>query len=326
MVETTQPYATNLERIRRAAEIIQNRVHRTPIMSSSLINERIGLELYFKCEPFQKIGAFKIRGATYALDTLSAEEKKRGVVTHSSGNHAQALALAAKEANVDAHIVMPTNSPIVKKNAVLDYGAQVYDCAPTLAARESTANAIMERLGAVMIPPYNDERVITGQGTLGLEIFDQVPQLDAVLVPIGGGGLCAGTTLALHELAPTIKVYGVEPAGADDALQSRRAGRLIPQSNPQTIADGLRTSMGDLTWPVIRDLVTDVLTVSDDLILEAMRLIWTRLKIVVEPSGAIGLAALMAHSNRFEPGQKIVVVLTGGNVDLDKLPWFPAPN
>lgn len=314
-------YATDLTQIKAAAASLDGRVHRTPVLTSTQINARLNLQVFFKAEPFQKIGAFKIRGATYAIDCLGAEARRKGVVTHSSGNHAQAIALAARNANITAHIVMPSNSPVVKKNAVLGYGAHVYTCEPTLEARESTAQGLVDRLGAVMIPPYNDASVITGQGTLGLELFEQVPKLDAVLIPIGGGGLCAGSTLALRELNPSIRVFGVEPSGADDALQSRIQGKLVPQTNPQTIADGLRTSMGDLTWPVIRDLVTDVLTVSDDAIIEAMRLIWTRLKVVVEPSGAIGLAALMNHSQHFEKNTRVAVVLTGGNVDIDRLPW-----
>jgi len=326
MVRADRQFATDLAQIRSAARLIDAGIHRTPVLTSRLLNEMTGLNLHFKCENFQKIGAFKIRGATYAIQCLTPEEKKRGVVTHSSGNHAQALALAAKHADVEAHIVMPSNSPTVKKNAVLDYGAHVYDCEPTLEARETTAMALVEKFGAVLIPPYDDARVITGQGTLGLEIHEQVPNMDVALIPIGGGGLCAGTTLALHELDPSVSVFGVEPAGADDALRSKLAGYLIPQTNPQTVADGLRTSMGNLTWPVIRDLVSDVLTVSDEAIINAMRLIWTRLKIVVEPSGAVGLAAVMTHREKFQTGQTVTIVLTGGNVDLDKLPWVSRRN
>ena len=324
VVKTSQRYATDLQQIRRASELIDSKIHRTPVLTCTHLNAQTGLNLFFKCEPFQKVGAFKIRGATYAIECLTDAERKRGVVTHSSGNHAQALALAARNAGVEAHIVMPTNSPKVKKNAVIGYGAYVYDCVPTLAARETTANGLVQKLGAVMIPPYNDERIITGQGTLGLELYHQVPDLDFVMIPIGGGGLCAGSALALHELNPQIKVMGVEPKGADDAYRSRKANRLIPQTNPQTIADGLRTSMGDLTWPVIRDIIADVQTVSEASILEAMRLIWMRMKVVVEPSGAVGLAAVLEHLDEFKMDQRVAIVLTGGNVDIDQLPWHPA--
>ena len=322
MVKMPQKYATDLEQIKRASKLIEAKIHRTPVLTCTHLNALTGLNLFFKCEPFQKVGAFKIRGATYAIECLTAAERKRGVVTHSSGNHAQALALAAHNAGVEAHIVMPTNSPKVKKNAVIGYGANVYDCAPTLEARETTANGLVQKLGAIMIPPYNDKRVITGQGTLGLELYHQIPELDVVMIPIGGGGLCAGSTLALRELDENIKVIGVEPKGADDAHRSRAANQLIPQTNPQTVADGLRTSMGDLTWPVIRDIVADVHIVSEASILKAMRLIWMRMKVIVEPSGAVGLAAVLDHLDQFEPNQRVAIVLTGGNVDIDQLPWY----
>lgn len=321
MVKPQQRYATDLAQIRRASELINSKIHRTPVLTCTHLNALTGLNLFFKCEPFQKVGAFKIRGATYAIECLTEAERKRGVVTHSSGNHAQALALAAHNAGVEAHIVMPTNSPKVKKKAVIEYGANVYDCEPTLQARETTANGLVQKLGAVMIPPYNDKRVITGQGTLGLELYHQVPDLDVVMIPIGGGGLCAGSTLALRELDQSIKVIGVEPKGADDAYRSREASQFIPQTNPETVADGLRTSMGDLTWPVIRDIVADVHTVSEASILKAMRLIWIRMKVVVEPSGAVGLAAVLDHLDQFEMNQRVAIVLTGGNVDIDQLPW-----
>ena len=314
-------YAADLKDIRTAGKVLEGRVHRTPIMTSSILDQMTGHNLFFKCEHFQRVGAFKIRGATYAIDTLTPSERAKGVVTHSSGNHAQAIALAAREYGVAAHIVMPTNSPRVKQAAVVGYGAQIYPCEPTLAAREATAAKLVKELDANFIPPYNDARVISGQGTVGLELHEQVSKLDAVLVPIGGGGLCSGVALALRELAPNIKVYGVEPAGADDAMRSKKTGQFVPQKNPKTIADGLRTSMGDLTWPVIRDVVVDVLTVSEEEIIQAMRLIWSRMKMVVEPSAAVPLAAVLAHGVSFPSRQRLGLIITGGNVDLDSLPW-----
>ena len=318
----THAYATNLNEIKNAARVLQGKIHRTPVLSSELVNEIAGTSLFFKCEQLQKIGAFKIRGATYAIDCLQESERANGIVTHSSGNHAQAIALAARNAGIDAHIVMPTNSPTVKKNAVIGYGAKVYDCEPTLEARERAAHGLVQALNATLIPPYNHKDVITGQGTVGLELFEQVQGLDAVLVPIGGGGLCSGVAIALRSLNPGIRLYGVEPIGADDALRSRRLGRLVPQENPQTIADGLRTSMGSLTWPVIRDHLDDVLTVSEEGIVDAMRLMWSRMKTVVEPSGAVPLAAVLEHRSNFRATEKVGLVVTGGNVDLDRLPWL----
>ena len=317
----TQVYATNLQSIKKAAHQLEGRIHRTPVLSSHLINEIAGTSLYFKCEQFQKIGAFKIRGATYAIDCLDPMKKANGIVTHSSGNHAQAIALAARTAGIAAHIVMPTNSPIVKKNAVIEYGATVYDCEPTLAARESTANDLVDALGATLIPPYNHRDVITGQGTVGLELFEQVDGLETVLVPIGGGGLCSGVAIALRSLNPSIRIFGVEPIGADDAFRSWKLGQFLPQEAPNTIADGLRTSMGTLTWPAIRDHLDGVLTVTEAGIIDAMKLIWSRMKTIVEPSGAVPLAAVMEHPSHFERHHKVGLVVTGGNVDLDQLPW-----
>lgn len=317
-----QAYATNLQEIKKAAQSLEGRIHKTPILSSHLIDEIAGTSLFFKCEQFQKIGAFKIRGATYAIDCLDPQKKANGIVTHSSGNHAQAIALAARNAGINAHIVMPTNSPSVKKTAVIGYGATVYDCEPTLAARESTANALVNSLNATLIPPYNHKDVITGQGTVGLELFEQVQDLDTVLVPIGGGGLCSGVSIALRSLNPALRIYGVEPIGADDALRSWHLGQLVPQENPKTIADGLRTSMGTLTWPIIRDHLDGILTVSETGIIDAMKLIWSRMKTVVEPSGAVPLAAVLEHPSLFQSARKVGLVVTGGNVDLDQLPWL----
>ena len=316
-----QVYATNLQSIQEAARRLEGRIHKTPVLSSCLINEIAGTSLFFKCEQFQRIGAFKIRGATYAIDCLEPMKRANGIVTHSSGNHAQAIALAARTAGIEAHIVMPTNSPMVKKQAVIGYGAKVYDCAPTLAARESTANKLVDALGATLIPPYNHRDVITGQGTVGLELFEQVDDLDTVLIPIGGGGLCSGSAIALRSLNPSMRIYGVEPIGADDAFKSWERGQFVPQEAPNTIADGLRTSMGNLTWPAMRDHLDGVLTVTEEGIIESMKLIWSRMKTVVEPSGAVPLAAVLEHPTHFERHHKVGLVVTGGNVDLDRLPW-----
>ena len=317
----THPYATTLSQIQQAAEGLTHKIHKTPVLTSRILDELSDKSLYFKCEQFQKVGAFKIRGATYAIDQISPEARTKGIVTHSSGNHAQAIALAARNASLEAHIVMPTNSPSVKKEAVIGYGATVYECAPTLKDRQRTANTLVESLGATLIPPYNHPHVITGQGTLGLELFEQVPHLDTVLIPVGGGGLCSGVAIALKSLNPAIRIYGVEPSGADDAFQSLNAGHFIPQTNPQTIADGLRTSLGDLTYPILRDHLDGILTVSEAGIVNAMQLIWTRMKTVVEPSAAVTLAAVLEHESDLKNSTNIGLVLTGGNVDLAQLPW-----
>jgi threonine dehydratase/serine racemase len=250
------------------------------------------------------------------------EGQPAAFVTHSSGNHAQAVALAAKLHGVPAHIVMPTNAPKIKKKAVLGYGAQVHSCAPTLSERQRVAAAVCEKTGGLLIPPYDHPDVIAGQGTAGLELHEQAGALDAVICPVGGGGLLSGITLAYRALSPETSIYAAEPAGADDAARSKREGRFIPQDNPQTVSDGLRTSLGQWTWPVVRDLVSDVLVVDDQETVVAMRLIWERMKLLVEPSAAVGLAAVL--SGRFDPEhrfQRVGLLLTGGNVDLDALPW-----
>ena len=314
-------YATTLDRIQEAAQNLLGKARLTPVLVDTILNEETDPKLFFKAESLQEIGAFKIRGATHALACLTAHERRQGVVTHSSGNHAQAVAFAARALNVPAHIVMPTNAPEIKRRAVASYGAQIYDCAPTLDARQETAAALASKHQLTMIHPYDDPRVISGQGTVGLEIAQQVPDATAVVIPIGGGGLCAGSTIALKALRPDIKIYGAEPTGADDAFRSFRSGVWTPQTEPDTIADGLRTSMGQLTWPIIRDHLEDVLTVTDEQIAVAMKKMWERLRLIVEPSGAVGLAAVYAHANQFTREDKVVIVITGGNVDLNKLPW-----
>ncbi len=312
--------APTLDDIRAAARRIAGTVHRTPIMTSHLLDQRLGSQLYFKCENLQKVGAFKARGAANAVSGLPDEVAAAGVVTHSSGNHGAALAMAAALRGIEAHIVMPTNAPAVKKAAIAGYGATIYECLSTLEAREETLAEVMAATGAHQVHPYHDPRVIAGQGTVGLEILEQVEDLDAVVVPVGGGGLLAGVALAIKSLKPSIEVIAAEPDGADDAFRSFGTGRLIPQTDPQTIADGLRSSLGELNFEMIKRYVDTVVTVTDEHISDAMRLQWTRLKTVVEPSGAVTLAAVLEHAERFQ-GRRVALIISGGNVDLDNLPW-----
>ncbi len=314
-------YAASLASIREAAERIGPHAHRTPIVTCTALDELAGRRLFFKCENLQKVGAFKIRGACNAVMALSEAEAARGVVTHSSGNHAQALALAARLRGIPAHVVMPSNAPAVKRRAVEGYGATVYPCEPTLAARVSTAEAVLARTGGTLVPPYDHPLVIAGQGTVGVELAEQVADLDVVVVPVSGGGLVSGIALALAELAPHVRVVAAEPSGADDAARSKATGERVTLDAPRSIADGLLAGLGELTWPVVRDRVARVVTVSDDAIVRAMRLLFERTKLVVEPSGAIGLAVVLDDGFRSIPGQRVGVVLSGGNVDLDALPF-----
>jgi threonine dehydratase len=278
-------------------------------------------EIFFKCENFQKAGAFKIRGATNAVFCLEQKEALQGVATHSSGNHGAALALAGTWRGIKAYVVMPENAPTVKQHAVTEYGAEIIFCKPTLEAREEALTDVVTRTGAAFIHPYNDYRVISGQGTAALELCEDISHMDMVMTPVGGGGLLSGTALAVSALSPNTQVIGVEPEKADDAYRSFYAGRIIPADNPVTIADGLRTSLGSLTFPIIRKRVKDILTVSEKDIISAMRLIWERMKIVVEPSAAVPLGALLARTRQFS-GKRIGVILSGGNVDLGCLPWI----
>jgi threonine dehydratase/serine racemase len=315
-------YACNLAAVREAAIRIRRLVHRTPVMTCETLDRLAGKQLFFKCENLQKIGAFKYRGATNAVRRLTDAEAARGVVTHSSGNHAQALALAARVRGIPAYIVMPKNAPAVKKSAVEGYGGKVTLCEPNLAAREETAAKLVAETGATLIPPFDHADVIAGQGTAALELLEDVPDLDAIITPVGGGGLLSGCCVAARELKPGIRVFGAEPLGADDAARSKAAGQWLPQTAPNTIADGLLTSTGQLTWPIIRDLVEQVFTVSDDEIRAAMRLVWERMKLVVEPSGAVGAAvALSAAFKSLSGVNKVGIVFSGGNVSLDKLYW-----
>jgi threonine dehydratase len=315
-------FAVDLADIQHAAQRLAGRAHRTPVMTCATLDRRAGRALFFKCEHLQKAGAFKFRGACNAVMRLTPETAARGVVTHSSGNHAQALALAARMSGIPAHIVMPSNASPVKRRAVEEYGGRVVQCAPTLAARETTAAAVLSETGGTLIPPYNHPDVIAGQGTAALELLEQVPRLDAVVASVGGGGLLAGVTLAAKALAPCVRIFAAEPAGADDAARSKAAGVLIPQTAPRTIADGLLTSLGDLTWPVLRDLVEGVILVTEEEIVGAMRLAWERAKLLIEPSTAVAVAAVLSSEFAALDGlRRVGVILSGGNVNLEALPW-----
>lgn len=295
-------------------------IHVTPVLYSTLINEIAGCQIFFKCENFQKMGAFKMRGAANAIQNLSAEQKEKGVVTHSSGNFAQALSLAARSQGVKAYIVMPRSAPNVKIEAVKGYGGKVIMCDPTLAAREAAALKIVLEVGASFIHPSNDLSVIHGQGTVAIELFEEVKELDAILTPVGGGGLLAGCALATSLFMPSCKVYAGEPMNADDAKRSLTVGTIQTNDNTDTIADGLKTNLGDLNFPIIQEFVTDILLVSEQEIIDALKLIWTRLKIVVEPSSAVPLAAVLKNKNLFT-NQRIGIIVSGGNVDLENLPF-----
>lgn len=313
-------FAANLESVQQAAARIRGHAHQTPVMTCQTINRMAGRELFFKCENFQKVGAFKFRGACNAVMKLSEEQARRGVLTHSSGNHAQALALAAQIRGIVAHVVMPRSASPVKRRAVEQYGANLIVCEPDLESRETTAANVQRDTAATFVAPYDDADVISGQGTAALELLDQVPQLDAIVAPIGGGGLVGGICATVLGKSPRTRVIAAEPLGADDAARSKQADRLIPQRQPRTIADGLLTSLGDLTWPFVRDVVDRVVTVPDNEIVAAMRTLWERAKLLVEPSAAVALAAILRP--RFpQELTRVGVILSGGNANLDELPW-----
>lgn len=296
---------------------IKPHIHRTPILTSTSINNFAKANLFFKPENFQKIGAFKYRGATNAIMLLDEESKKNGVTTHSSGNHGQAIAKAAQERNIPAYIVMPENAPQVKIDAVKGYGAEVVLCPPTLEARETFMQSVIDKTGATPIHPYNHPHVIAGQSTVAQEIIEDISNLDHIICPVGGGGLLSGTLLAIKNIAPHVKVIAAEPMGADDAYQSWKSETFIPQTNPNTVADGLLTSLGDITYPIIQENIHEIIRVEDANIIAAMKLIWERMKIVVEPSAAIGLAVALQNTEMFE-NTNTAIILTGGNVDLSK--------
>jgi threonine dehydratase len=289
-------------------------------LTNESLNRKVGVQVYLKCENFQKVGAFKFRGACNAVFSLLDNEAARGVSTHSSGNHAQALALAAKLRGIPAYIVMPKNAPEAKKAAVAGYGGKITFCEPTLEAREATLAKVVDATGSAVIHPYNDERVIVGQGTAALELLEDVPDLDVIIAPVGGGGLLSGTAIAATEIRKGIRVIAGEPEMADDAYRSIKAGEILPSVKPKTIADGLLTSLGTLTFPIIQERVERIVTVSETGIIESMKFVWERAKIVIEPSAAVAIAVLWERKIDLS-GLKVGVILSGGNVDLEKLPW-----
>lgn len=310
----------DLSAIKSAHQVVSKYGHRTPVLTNKSVDERTGASVFFKCENFQKVGAFKFRGASNTIFSLSEEEARKGVATHSSGNHAQALALAAKLRGIPAYVVMPENAPKVKVKAVKGYGANITFCESTLEARETTLEEVVQKTGATFIHPYDDARIIAGQGTAALEFLEDVPDLDVIIAPVGGGGLLSGTAIAAKSIKPEIRVVGAEPANADDAYQSFQSGTLVPSKNPDTIADGLRTSLGKLPFSIITKHVDDIVTVSEESIVEAMRFIWERMNIIIEASSAVPVAAAFGHKLDLK-GKKVGIILSGGNVDLEQLPW-----
>lgn len=295
-------------------------IHRTPVLTSRLLNDISGAKLFFKCENFQRMGAYKMRGATNAILLLSEEERSKGVVTHSSGNFAQALSLAAQSLDVKAYIVMPSNAPKVKKLAVSQYGGNIVECDPTIESRTAAANKIAQETGAAFIHPSNNMNVIIGQGTAAMELLEDYPKLDYIFAPIGGGGLIAGTALSAHYFGDNCKVVGGEPFEADDAYRSFHSGKIESNYTTNTIADGLKTVLGDNTFPIIQKYVHDIVRVTEDEIVSAMRLIWERLKIIAEPSSAVALSALIREKENYQ-GKSIGIIISGGNVDLNRLPF-----
>ncbi len=306
--------------VRAAHNRIRSIIHKTPVFKSAQINSIANCEVFFKCENLQKVGAFKFRGATNAILSLPAKSIQNGVATHSSGNHAQALALAAKMNNVPAYIVMPSNSPKVKVNAVAGYGAEIIFCEPNLKARESTLAEVVSKTNATFIHPYNNPFIIAGQGTAAKELIEDIGFLDFVVAPVGGGGLLSGTAISTKALIRNSQVIGAEPAGADDAFRSFYGNEIVPSENPKTICDGLLTSLGDLTYSIIKEKVNEIITVTDEQIISAMKLIWERMKLVVEPSSAVTLATILSKPELFA-GKRIGVIISGGNVDLNSLPF-----
>lgn len=304
-----------------AHERVKPYIHRTPVLTSSYLDDLTGAKLFFKCENFQKAGAFKVRGACNAVFGLSDRMAAKGVATHSSGNHALSLSYAAGQRGIPCHVVMPRTAPQAKKDAVRGYGGQITECEPSTSSREAVFAEVEARTGAEFVHPYNDPRVIAGQGTCSRELMEQVPGLDAVVAPIGGGGMISGTCLTLSSIAPGVEVFAAEPLNADDAARSFRAGHIIADDAPETVADGLKVPLKELTWHFVSGHVKDVLTATEDQIVDAMKLIWKRMKIVMEPSSAVPLACILANRDRFR-GRRIGVIVTGGNVDLDRLPWM----
>lgn len=296
-------------------------VHRTPVLTSRYLNALTGADLYFKCENFQKAGAFKARGASNAVFGLTEAQAARGVATHSSGNHGLCLSYAAQRRGIACTVVMPRTAPQAKKDAVAGYGGRVVECEPSTSSREAVFAEVLAATGAEFVHPYNDPRVIAGQATCSRELNEQVPDLQAMIAPIGGGGMISGTCLTMSHVAPTVQIYAAEPKQADDAARSFRAGHIIADDAPETVADGLKVPLKELTWHFVKSHVRDILTASEDEIVEAMKLTWKRMKIVIEPSCAVPLAVILKNPEVFR-GRRVGVIITGGNVDLDKLPWM----
>jgi threonine dehydratase len=309
------------EHVLQARERIAPYVHNTPILTSSYLNDRIGAELFFKCENFQKAGAFKVRGACNAVFGLSDEDAKQGVATHSSGNHALSLSYAAGRRGIPCHVVMPRTAPQAKKDAVIGYGGLITECEPSTTSREAVFAEVQATTGAEFVHPYNDPRVIAGQATCSAEMLEAVDGLDSIVAPIGGGGMISGTCLTASNIAPNIEIFAAEPLQADDAARSFRSGYIIADDAPVTVADGLKVPLKENTWHFVSHFVADVMTASEDEIVEAMKLTWQRLKIVMEPSCAVPLAVILKNQDVFR-GRRIGVIVTGGNVDLDRLPWM----
>ncbi|MDP6332241.1 MAG: pyridoxal-phosphate dependent enzyme [SAR324 cluster bacterium] len=313
-------YIPTFNDVETAQERIKPYIHKTPVLSSIYLNKISGAELYFKCENFQKAGAFKARGASNAVFGLSNEVALKGVVTHSSGNHGLSLAYAAGRKGIPVTVVMPHTAPEPKKAAVRGYGGTIVECKPSSKSREETSARVVAESGADFVHPYNDPRVISGQATCSLELLEQTGGLDVVIAPIGGGGMISGSCLAMSNVAPEIKIFAAEPKNADDAYRSFKAGYIIADDAPVTVADGLKVPLKDLTWHFVSKYVEDILIATEQEIIDAMKLIWQRMKIVIEPSSAVPLATILKNKNIFS-GKRVGVIITGGNVDLDKLPW-----
>ncbi|KEJ94696.1 threonine dehydratase [Pseudosulfitobacter pseudonitzschiae] len=319
-MKDTAMYIPTFDDMLAAHDRIAPYIHRTPVLTSSFLNELTGAQLFFKCENFQKAGAFKVRGASNAVFGLSDAEAKAGVCTHSSGNHALSLSYAAGRRGIPCNVVMPRTAPQAKKDAVRGYGGMITECEPSTTSREAVFAEVQARTGGDFVHPYNDPRVIAGQGTCSRELMEQTDGLDMVVAPIGGGGMISGTCLTLSHLAPEVQIIAAEPEQADDAARSFRAGHIIADDAPDTIADGLKVPLKDLTWHFVSNHVSDVLTASEDQIVDAMKLTWKRMKIVMEASSAVPLATILANKDRFA-GKRVGIIITGGNVDLDALPW-----
>ena len=323
MSSSTEPTMTipTYDDVLIAHERIKPYIHETPVLTSQFINELTGAELFFKCENFQKAGAFKVRGACNAVFGLDEATASIGVATHSSGNHALSLSYAAGRRGIPVTVVMPRTAPQAKKDAVRGYGGTIVECEPSTSSREAVFAEVVAESGAEFVHPYNDPRVIAGQGTCSKELIGQVENLDAVVAPIGGGGMISGTCLTLSNIAPEVKIYAAEPLNADDAARSFRAGHIIADDAPETVADGLKVPLKDLTWHFVSNQITDILTATEEEIVDAMKLIWKRMKIVMEPSSAVPLATILKNPELFK-GKRVGVIITGGNVDLDALPWM----